>query len=95
MALAGLYYGDLRTHEMTVSTTATRIRAASAGAYNRVGLIMRNVGGGADIYVGPVGVTTAAGYPIPDGEELYIAGTLEMYAIVASGTIALRVIELL
>lgn len=81
---------------VTVATTATQLdtngRPRSRGgqslsAYND---------GAATVYLGGADVTTAAGYPLAAGEHMAfdLNGGDQLFGIVASGTVAVRVLEI-
>lgn len=81
---------DLSQSAVSVATTQTLLAAANG---SRRELRVANVGS-ATVYYGKTGVTTATGQPIAPGQTLFedtYNGAL--YGIVASGTVAVRVME--
>ena len=64
-----------------------------AAPRNRQSVIIRNLAGGADAYVGGSDVTTANGFPLAQGESISIDGSGAVYAVTASGTASFRVLE--
>lgn len=77
---------------VSVATSATALPASALSG--RRSLIISNFGSGT-IYLGAAGVTTAAGFPLLAGQSLALeVGTLAIYGIVASGTVAARVMEI-
>mgnify|MGYP000939420008 CR=1 FL=1 len=77
---------------VSVGTSATALPASALSG--RRALLISNFGS-ATIYLGAAGVTTAAGFPLLAGQSLALeVGTLAIYGIVASGTVAARVMEI-
>ena len=75
---------------VSVGTTETSLASASASRLS-VGLYNN---GSATVFVGPTGVTTSTGFPIPAGGALFLdqGATAQVFGIVASGTVNVRVI---
>ncbi len=77
---------------VSVATTATPL-PASALAGRRVLWIYNN--GSESIFLGPAGVTISNGFPLLPSQSVSMAvGALVLYGIVASGTVAARVMEI-
>ena len=77
---------------VSVGTTATPLPAAALT--NRRSLMVCN-NGGAVVYVGPSGVTTATGYPLFPRQALALeTGGLIVYAIAATSGNNVRVLEI-
>jgi len=90
--------GGLRTQAATSSnmnlnatptTTASQIYAANSG---RGRLIIQNIGAN-DVYVGASGVTVGTGWKIPVNNAFSFSAGSALFAITASGTTDLRMIE--
>lgn len=81
----------LSTAAVTVATTATLLATADSDGE---AVTVRNVGG-ADIFIGASGVTTANGFTLSDGEVIGfdLEGGASIYAIAAAGTVAVRVLR--
>jgi hypothetical protein len=77
----------------TITTTASQLAAAPLS--NRRLLLVQNRGD-KSIFVGPSGVTTAAGVEVPKGGsiELDAGPTVAVYAITSTGTADVRVLEM-
>lgn len=77
---------------VSVATSAAALPASALGG--RRALIISNFGA-ATIYLGASGVTTAAGFPLLAGQSISLeVGALAIYGIVASGTVAARIMEI-
>lgn len=83
----------IETAAVTVATTATAI--AVGGGEDRFSTITVKPAesGSAEVYVGPAGVTTATGLPLGGGISFDLQAGEALYGIVASGTVAVRVME--
>lgn len=81
----------------TVSTTASKVAGVSttAGAIRAGACILVNLGG-ATVYLGGSNVTTANGFPVDPGGNFSgeIKDGDDLYAVVASGTVACRVLQI-
>lgn len=85
----------IETAAVTVATTATAL--AAGGGEGRGGVTVITVkpaaAGSAEVFVGPAGVTTATGLPLGGGISFSLALGEALFGIVASGTVAVRVLE--
>lgn len=87
------------TSGFTVHTTAVRLppRPSTSGNWpgRRVIAVFNNNTSGT-LYVGPSGVTTANGYPVPTGTEkaFGIAGNLDLWGVGAASGIDCRTMEI-
>lgn len=84
---------SVASQAVSVGTTATQLTGGDTGAKSG-SFAVANVGA-ATIYIGGSGVTTATGFPIAAGESMSFdlrSATDEIYGIVASGTVAARVL---
>lgn len=83
-----------RGTRVDVGTTAVKVVAATHGRASGSGALLQNAGS-ADIDLGGDGVTAGAGFPLGAGESVSVE--LEpgesLYAIVASGTESLAILE--
>ncbi len=89
-----IYYkgSTVLSSAVSVATTATALPASALSG--RRALIIANFGS-ATIYLGASGVTTAAGFPLLAGQSVSLeVGALAIYGIVATGTVAARVMEI-
>lgn len=93
MALAGLIYGEGKSASITVADTATELRPATGGLLQRNGIVIINVSG-VNVFIGHSGVTTTNGYQLASGADLFIAGPIRLWGIVATGTADVRILEL-
>jgi hypothetical protein len=91
----------LRAYTVTVATTATLINGTdnSARFEDKLGLASSIVvsvpSGGATVYVGGLGVTTATGFPVAAGQSFATdlrSGDV-LYGIVAAATQAINVFQ--
>lgn len=90
MPLYGLpRYSDSATVDSVTATTSPVLVAAAKPS--RTGLIIRALAG--PVYVGGSGVSVAAGLKLDSGESLSISHRGAVYAITATGTAELRVLE--
>lgn len=81
---------------VTVATTATELSGSdSGGSTSGQTVLVKVPAGGATVYVGGSGVTTADGFPIAAGEsqKFDLAGGEQIYGIVAATTQAVNVIR--
>lgn len=82
---------------VTVETTATLIATGGSGAGRTRGTVVTvkpaTAAEGASVFLGPASVTAAAGCPLGGGMSFDLADDEELYGIVASGTIEVRVME--
>lgn len=76
--------------QTALSTSATKIANARA---TRTGILIRNMDESISVYVGPSGVTSTTGMLIQAGESLPASWVGEWYAIAASGTPRVSVID--
>lgn len=83
---------------VTVTTTATQLTGADAGGSHDPhgqSLMLQAPAGGATIYLGGEGVTTATGFPVAAGEPFTAdlrPGDV-LYGVVASGSQAVNVLR--
>jgi hypothetical protein len=87
---------SLDTAAVTVATTATLL--ATGGGEGRGSIttitVKPAVGANGDlVLLGPAGVTTATGLPLGGGISFALAIGEALYGIVATGTVAVRVLE--
>jgi uncharacterized protein (DUF2345 family) len=74
--------------QATVTTAASKV--VSSGARDTVTLYNR---GSVDVFIGAsAAVTSSTGFPIPAGGALTLENTQDIYAIAASGTVALAIL---
>lgn len=80
---------------VTVATTATALAAGGGEGRGSVTTITVKpaAAGGAEVYLGPAGVTTATGLPLGGGISFSLIAADSLYGIVATGTVAVRVME--
>lgn len=90
----------LATAAVTVATTATLLATGGGGAvaapYDQPTVITvkpATAGTGDSVFIGGSGVTTANGLPLGGGMSFDLAAGEALYGIVASGTVAVRVLE--
>lgn len=83
------------TAAVTVATTATALGAGGGDGRGYVTTITVKpaAAGSAEVYLGPSGVTTATGLPLGGGISFSLNAGEALYGIVASGTVAVRVLE--
>lgn len=78
----------IESAQIAVSTTATELTNTAARISGDSTSILVQAPAGAVLYVGPAGVTTANGFPVPAGSSFSI--DLEfgerLYGVLASGT---------
>jgi hypothetical protein len=79
---------------VSVSTTAVAMRVGAGNATNRRSILIQNQGP-LSVYIGGASVTTANGYELAlkAGVEFAIGESQTLYAIAASGTQNVRVLE--
>jgi hypothetical protein len=85
----------IETAADTVATTATALAAGGGegrGADTTI-TVKPAAAGSAEVYIGPVGVTTATGLPLGGGMSFDLNVGDALYGIVATGTVAVRVME--
>lgn len=84
----------IEASQTAISTSATQVAAARLG---RVRVVVRNLDTSITVYVGASGVTTGEGFPLyggtPAGESVALFTEAAVYAIAASGTPNIAVIE--
>lgn len=81
---------------VTVATTATLLVTGGSGAGRTPGTnaaIKPAASGSAEVYLGGTDVSTANGFPLGTGIAMPLNDDEELYGIVASGTVAIRVLE--
>lgn len=82
---------------VTVATTATLIASGGSGAGRTAGTtvaVKPAVSGTGDtVFLGGSDVTTANGFPLGGGMSYALNDDEDLYGIVASGTVAVRVME--
>jgi hypothetical protein len=90
----------IATAAVTVATTATLLATGGGGAvdaaYDRkttVTVKPATAGTGDSVFVGGSGVTAASGIPLGGGISFDLDAGEALYGIVASGTVAVRVLE--
>jgi hypothetical protein len=84
----------IETAAVTVATTATALAAGGGGSTSRTIITVKPAAAGsAEVYVGPVGVTVATGLPLGGGISFDLTAGEALYGIVATGTVAVRVME--
>lgn len=79
---------------VTVTTTATLL--ATGGGGNTSGTVITvkpAAAGSADVFLGNATVTAANGLPLGGGISFDLSSGEALYGIVASGTVAVRVME--
>jgi hypothetical protein len=85
----------IETAAVTVATTATAL--ATGGGEGRGAVTVITVkpaaAGSAEVYLGPAGVTTATGLPLGAGISFGLTAADALFGIVATGTVAVRVME--
>lgn len=84
---------SVASQAVTVATTATQLTGGDTGAKSGSFAVANN--GAATVYIGGAGVTTATGFPIAAGASMGFdlrSATDEVYGIVASGTVEVRVL---
>ena len=86
--------GSVVTGAISVTTSQIAVRVGVGNLANRQGVEIQNLGTGA-IYVGPTGVTASAGIKIgPESSRWFgFRDSFTLYAIAASGTHDVRVME--
>lgn len=85
----------IESASVTVATTATALNVAEGSASDRVSVLVAVPTGGATVFVGGSGVTTANGYPITAGTSIALdlnSGEVA-YGIVAASTQAVAVLR--
>lgn len=87
-----VYRTTLRASAVSVGTSATALPATALSGRRLV--VVRNAGS-VTVYLGASDVTTTAGWPLEPGWSLQLAlgAELAIYGIVASGSGAVRVLE--
>lgn len=85
----------IETAAVTVATTATALAAGGGEGRGSITTITVKpaASGSAEVYVGPSDVTTATGLPLGGGISFSLNVGESLYGIVASGTVAVRVLE--
>lgn len=80
---------------VTVTTTATLLSAAETDGDARLSLLLKVPTGGATVFLGGSGVTTATGFPAAAGEPYAfdLAPGDALYGIVAASTQAVNVLR--
>lgn len=81
---------------VTVATTATQLSAASeTDRASGHSVLVKVPSGGATVYIGGSGVTTAAGYPVAAGEAFSfdLSPGDDLYGVVAADTQAVNVLR--
>lgn len=85
----------IETAAVTVATTATAL--ATGGGEGRGSITTVTVkpaaADSAEVYLGPAGVTVATGLPLGGGISFDLTASDALYGIVATGTVAVRVME--
>jgi hypothetical protein len=71
---------------VTITTSATEI--LSSNTTRKRAVVYNN--GGAPVFLGVSGVTTADGFPLPPGQAFECRHTAAVYGVVASGTVEVR-----
>lgn len=82
---------QIATANVATSTAAGVAAAARAG---RRSVTVKNTDTSITVYLGGSGVTTGTGLPLLAGESITLETAAAVYAIAASGTPALRVVEI-
>lgn len=82
---------NVATSQTAISTSATQVAAARA---TRTGLLIRNLDAAISIYIGPTsGVTSGNGMLLKAGESVPVTAVGTWYAIAASGTPTVAVLD--
>lgn len=81
---------SIATGQQTLSTSAALV---SGGSSSRGTVLVRNLDASISIYVGSAGVTSSTGMLIKAGESITIRTSGALYAVAASGTPAVAVLE--
>lgn len=75
-----------------ISVGAAAVQLVPSSATRQQALI-KNTDSNATLFIGPIGVTAATGYPIFPGEEIDVSGTIAaIYGVTAAATIAVAVL---
>ena len=84
---------SLTTSQTSVTTSVTPLLVTRS---SRVGVIIVNITGSAAIYIGNSNVTSSNGHFLPgtSGASVYIPITCPIYAVSASGTQTVSVMEI-
>jgi len=77
-----------------VTCDDTPIVLLVAARSQRREVILRNITGGADCYIGTSAVATTTGMLLAQGETVTLATTAGVYGVTASGTATIHVLEL-
>lgn len=82
----------IRQSSITVATTATKLPTTPLS--KRKTMIIKNTGT-ADVYIGDFSVTTTDGFVLVqgDGLNLSISDAVDVYAVVATGTGTIKILE--
>ncbi len=78
----------IKAEVVSVATTATLICSGGGSVADKRSAIVKNPSGGATVYLGGAGVTTATGFPLAAGESVSVdtIASDDLYGIVASLT---------
>lgn len=68
-----------------VATATTQVSLANSRP-TRKSIVFENLDAAITIYVGPTGITSSTGYPIPFGQARVFTWTGQFFAVSASGT---------
>jgi hypothetical protein len=82
----------LSTEEVTVETTATLLSAGDPDGHT-VTVKPADAADGDSVFLGASDVTASTGVPMGAGISFDLEGGAELYGIVASGTVAVRVLR--
>lgn len=78
---------------VSVGTTPTRLACGTSTMERRTVLYFFN-NGSATIYIGGPNVSTGNGVPVPPNGDFMIPTGVDLYAVAASGTVDVRVMEI-
>ena len=81
---------SINNNQITVTNTATQLVPQNPG---RQSILIENTDGARTVYIGTQGVTAATGFPLLAGQVLKMYEIPAIYAITASGSAVVAVLE--
>lgn len=87
-----LFYESIQVGAVTVGTSQVLLAAGASTMADRKLLAVFN-NSGTTIFIGPSGVTTTSGYPIPPNDSIVLPTGQNVYAIAGSAGNNVRVLE--